>query len=90
MPRLRPEVILPIRPAGTWARSVLLTCCTFIMFATAVDAMRWSRGRQESRTAERLEVVRCGATRSARKAHPQDDAFRARQREIRARLLRRD
>ena len=42
MPRLRPEVIVPLRSTGGWARSLLLSCCAFIMFVTALDAMRYA------------------------------------------------
>lgn len=93
MSRLRPEVIVPIRPAAHWARSVLFSCCAFIMFATAIDAMRWSRARQQAaRAADRIEVRRCpaaaqAAAARAAAAQAADQAFRARQRDLRARML---
>ena len=57
-PRLRPEVILPLRTGSTWARSLLLSCCAFIMFVTTVDALRYASQRAPER---RVHVVRPAA-----------------------------
>ncbi|HUS68339.1 MAG TPA: hypothetical protein VMZ28_27580 [Kofleriaceae bacterium] len=45
-PRLRPEVIIPLRTGSAWARTLLLSCCAFIMFVTTVDAMRYASQRE--------------------------------------------
>ena len=44
-PRLRPEVIIPLRTSASWARTMLLSCCAFIMFVTTVDALRYASHR---------------------------------------------
>ena len=45
-PRLRPEVILPLRTSSAWARTLLLSCCAFIMFVTTIDALRYASQRE--------------------------------------------
>lgn len=57
-PRLRPEVIIPLRSGAGWARTLLLGCCAFIMFVTTVDALRYA-ARRDCR-AEKPQRARAG------------------------------
>ena len=56
-PRLRPEVILPLRTSSAWARTLLLSCCAFITFVTTVDALRYASQRDRAQAAKPPRVT---------------------------------
>jgi hypothetical protein len=69
--RLRPEVIIPLRSGAGWARTLLLSCCAFIMFVTTADALRYASQRETQR---RIRIERPAAAPLDRDCAPDEPA----------------